>query len=200
MRRQMLPEKPSASFVKTLVTLALLSACGTVAADSFSYSKVKPGKLAGKLIVQWIEPDRFIFEPDPKTPLTFTRHNGQSITPGRMITDGGSVPRPIWVLRNYSPWGFAPAFIVHDWLFEVKQCKRTGHELFNLENSADVMAEVMKTMIESKKIDAGPLTVAAMHEAVLSKPAREAWERGPCSPAPNGLFPMKPILQYEISF
>jgi hypothetical protein len=57
------------------------------------------------LLVEWIGPDRFILrpDPDPTQRLTFTRANGDVITPREMYTDGGSIPRPLWVFRGLSP-------------------------------------------------------------------------------------------------
>jgi hypothetical protein len=95
--------------------IILASGCATI---GHTYNKVTPGDLKGKLTVRWVEPDVFLFIPDHSDPLVFTRHNGERISPGRMLTDGGSIPRPLWILRSYSPWGYAPAFVVHDWLYE----------------------------------------------------------------------------------
>lgn len=184
-----------------ILALAMgLSMHNEAEAQVVRYGNVKPGKLSGKIIVQWIEPDLFVFLPNDKDPLTFTRSNGQKITPGRMLTDGGSIPRPIWILRNYSPWGFAPAFIVHDWLFTMKQCKIPGYERLNLDDSGLVMAEVMKTMIEQKKVEARPLTVISMYQAVVSPIARASWDRGKCNPPPPGMSGVKPIQEFELSF
>jgi hypothetical protein len=183
-----------------LLLLAGISYHDNAFAQVLKYNTIKSGKLSGKVIVQWIEPDLFVFLPDSKQPLTFTRNNGQKITPGRMLTDGGSIPRPIWILRSYSPWGFAPAFIVHDWLFTMKQCKLGGYERLTLNDSGLVMAEVMKTMIEAKKVEAGPLTVVSMHQAVVSPIARASWNRGKCNPPPPGMAGVKPIQEFEISF
>ena len=168
--------------------------------EQFKYSEIGTGQLKGKLIVQWLEPDVFLFLPDKNDPLTFIRANGESVTPGKMLTDGGSIPRPIWVLRNYSPWGFAPAFIVHDWLFEVKHCQIDGYENWTLPEAGFVMAEVMKTMISSGDIEAGPLTVHSMYLAVVSPPAKKSWENGRCNPPPIGAFQGKPILEFELNF
>lgn len=186
--------------IKALVAVALLSAAqGAIAAD-FQFDTVKTGRLSGKLIVQWLEPDLFLFIPDSDKPLTFTRDNGQAITPGRMLTDGGSIPRSVWILRNYSPWGFAPAFIVHDWIFEMKHCKIDGYELFSLKEAGLVMAEIMKTMIEQKKVDAGAFTVTSMYLAVVTPLARQYWDQGKCNPPPVGMFGGKPLREYELNF
>jgi len=67
------------------------------------YSDVDTGTLKGKLLVEWYDNDKFIFIPDEADPLRFTRQSGVEIQPGKMYTDGGSIPRPLWALKNYSP-------------------------------------------------------------------------------------------------
>lgn len=177
-------------------SFALLTGCAT-ARDYDSYSA---GKLEGKLIVQWLEPDKFLFLPNPDHPLKFTRSDGITIQPGRMLTDGGSIPRPLWILRNYSPWGYAPAFIVHDWLFEMKHCGLPGHERFTNSDAANVMAEVMKTLMSSGRIEVDKATVQSMHFAVSSPIAERRWKEGKCTPPPAGLAAKKPIAEYELDF
>ncbi len=183
-----------------LATALLASVFSAAWGQNYRYEDVKTGALSGKLTVQWLEPDLFLFLPDKDNPLTFTRATGKNISPGRMKTDGGSIPRPLWILRNYSPWGFAPAFIVHDWLYEMKHCKHPGFEQLTFEESALVMAEIMKTMITSKKVDAGPLTVDSMYAAVSSSVAQKRWNEGKCSPPQPGFFEPKPIQQFVLSF
>jgi hypothetical protein len=53
------------------------------------------GSLKGKLIVQWWEPDKFVFLPNKGDPLTFKRSDGETITRCRMFTDSGSIRRPV---------------------------------------------------------------------------------------------------------
>jgi hypothetical protein len=163
------------------------------------YEDTTPGHLEGKLIVQWLEPDRFLFIPDAEKPLRFARATGQVITPGRMLTDGGSIPRPMWVLRNYSPWGYAPAFIVHDWLFHAHHCQLPGHEDYDHHVAATVMAEVMKTLMEEDKAPKNEATLAAMYAAVSSSIAENLWNTGPCEPPPPDVA-TTPIRVFEIEF
>jgi len=174
--------------------------CFESAATAANYDSFQIGKLEGKLIVQWIEPDLFIFLPDEAKPLSFTRSNGDKITPGRMLTDGGTIPRALWILRSYSPWGYAPAFIVHDWLFNMKHCQIPGFEKYTYQDAADVLAEVMKTMMETKKVELDKPTVFSMHTAVSSFIAQGLWDNGKCTPPPAGLRPKKPIMEYELNF
>lgn len=181
-----------------IAALALTASIGT--AMGASYEEFHVGSLKGKLIVQWWEPDKFVFLPDKDDPLTFKRSNGEAITPGRMFTDGGSIPRPLWIFRNYSPWGYAPAFIVHDWLFQMKHCGMPGNDKYTHEIAATVMAEVMKTMMETKKVDTAKLTVLAMYEAVDSDVAKTYWDNGKCVLPPTGAAAKKPIYEFKLSF
>jgi len=177
-----------------LLVLVLLSA----GCASMHYNKTKAGTLKGKLLVQWIDHDKFIFIPDERTPLTFTRHDQTVITPGKMYTDGGSIPRPLWALRSYSPWGYAPAFIVHDWLFFTKYCKKPGYEKYTVHEAALVLSEVMKTMME--KEGANKLALYSIYEAVNSPIAENLWETGKClEPGPTEAAPI-PKLEYTIEF
>ncbi len=113
------------------------------------------GEIRGKLMVEWYSPDKFIYRPDPNDPLRFIRKKEgiviDTITPGNMLTDGGSIPRVLWFQRGYSPWTYGPAYIIHDWLFELKHCNFPGSEKYNHLVAAEIMAEVMKTQIISEK-------------------------------------------------
>ncbi len=81
------------------------------------------GTLSGKLVVQWVAENRFIYRPDAADPLRFRRPNGQEIVPQEIFTDGGSIPPVFWSLPGFSPWGYGPAYIVHDWLFQQHRCR-----------------------------------------------------------------------------
>lgn len=145
------------------------------------YAMTQPGSLKGKLTVQWVAADQFIFIADPENPLTFTRSDGAIIQPKRMFTDGGSVPPALRSLKSYSPWGFAPAFIIHDWIFTMKHCKVPGYEAYDLSAAATVMSEVMKTLMQDPKYGgANPLVHYSFYEAVKSPTARKYWETGTC--------------------
>jgi len=176
-----------------LAIALLLTGCA-----EYHYNKTKPGELKGKLTVEWIEPDAFIFRPDKNEPLTFTRYNKEKITPGLMYTDGGSIPRPLWAFRNYSPWGYAPAFIVHDWLFHMKHCQLPGNDKFTADEAAWVLSEVMKTMMEKQGSD--KLTLYAVFEAVRSPIAENLWNSGSCEQPRIRLFDSKPKMQYVIEY
>lgn len=185
-------------FCVLIIPFAVAVPTGT--ATGASYKDFKVGSLKGKLIVQWWEPDKFVFLPDKDDPLTFKRGNGDTITPGRMLTDFGTIPRPLWIFRNYSPWGYAPAFIVHDWLFHMKHCGIPGNEKYDHDIAATVMAEVMKTMMESGKVEVAKSTVYAMYEAVDSRYGKSYWDNGKCELPPTGFANKTPLYEFKLSF
>ena len=176
----------------------LLSGCA-----SLHYRNTNQGKLQGKLLVQWVDYDKFIFTPDRDNPLTFVRSNGDTITPGRMFTDGGSIPRPLWIFRSYSPWGYAPAFIVHDWLFEMKHCKIDGYEKYDHKIAATIMSEVIKTLMEDPNYGGkNAFVLYTMDQAVRSPIAKNLWENGKCEQFELMAFRarVEPMFEYTIEF
>jgi hypothetical protein len=169
------------------MTLGLVAALLTGCTDKIlgylfnSYDRTTSGKLTGKLVLEWIDQDKFRFISDSADPLRFVRANNEVIKPGEMFTDGGSIPAPLRAIKSFSPWGYAPAFIIHDWLFVMKHCKISGHEKWNHLKAADVLAEVMKTVMESPRFG-GPnkLVHYSMYEAVRSQIAKDYWDKGNC--------------------
>lgn len=146
------------------------------------YDNTAKGDLKGTLRVTWIGTDAFLYEPDPADPLTFKRADGTTITPAAMFTDGGSIPTALRAIKGYSPWGYAPAFIIHDWLFVMRQCKLPGHEKYDLDTAATIMAEAMKTLMEKPQFG-GPnkLLHYSMYEGVRTPTARTYWNEGKCN-------------------
>lgn len=164
--------------MRPLLLMALLVLAGC---SQLHYSRVQTGELKGRLLVQWVSPDEFIFvpDPDPAQRLTFTRANGDVITPGKMYTDGGSVPRFLWSIRGYSPWGYAPAFIVHDWLFDSHHCGDSPFPDYTNSDAAMVMSEIMKTMMEETG-EKNAFVLYSTYEAVSSSIAQDLWDKGTC--------------------
>jgi hypothetical protein len=164
-----------------LSVVALLPAGCTDWLYGRHYNQTDTGDLKGKLVVEWIDQDKFLFLPDAQNPLVFRRKNNEVIEPQRMFTDGGSIPAALRSIKSYSPWGYAPAFIVHDWLFVMHQCKVPGFENYDLEKAATIMSEVMKTIMENPKYG-GPnkLVHLSMYEAVRSPAAQDYWDNGKC--------------------
>lgn len=184
--------------------LALVTQCAPV-----FYNNLNTGTLHGSILVQWTDKDAFFFRPIPDNPFQFTRYNSEVITPGTMRTDGGSIPRPLRAIKNYSPWGYGPAFIVHDWLFWMHYCKIPDPGHHDVDSAAMVMAEIIKTLMEKdQQID--KFTLYSMYEAVKSPFAQQAWNDGQCKPVPplggQGIMqevirePVKVLYEYPLSF
>jgi hypothetical protein len=108
-----------------------LSGCATV-----DYLHTPAGQFKGTAFVMWAGEGNgsgdgnFLFVPDPRDPLIFTRADPQSlggvIQPGLMYTDGGSIPKIAQVFNGFSPWGYAPGYMIHDWLFVGRHCLVDG--------------------------------------------------------------------------
>ena len=136
---------------------------------------IREGEFGGRLVVQWFDKDLFVFRPDPVERFYFKRFNGELILPEEMVTDGGSIPRSQRVFRSYSPWGYAPAFIIHDWLFEAHRCRIEDHQLYSFDESATILTEGILTMMQNEEVDQSVL--ASVHAAVSSPVALRLWDR-----------------------
>jgi hypothetical protein len=155
------------------------------------YEKTPSGKFVGRLDVEWIAPNLFIYRPHSTEPLTYTAANGKAIRPQLMYTDGGSIPRLFWSAPNMGPWDFAPGFIIHDWLFLQHRCKSGDWQDFRFERSADLLAEALKTqMAQSQQPD--PVVLWAIHEAVKTPVAKASWESSDCRIPPGRELPSPP--------
>lgn len=169
----------AARVAAALIATLLASGCGSVL-----WSRTEPGELSGRLILDWYEPDWFVYTPDPGMLLRFVCANGDVVQPSEMLTDGGSIPRPFRAWKTYSPWGYAHAFVVHDWLFEVHRCPTLGAPPvtdYTLEDAADAMTEVMTTMmLTAKTVEQDLGALWSMHAAMQTRCARAAWDRPGC--------------------
>jgi hypothetical protein len=180
--------------------LVVASGCG-----QFFYTQTPTGNFSGRLTVEWVEPNQFVYRPDPKEPLVYTTSRGQRIQPRTMYTDAGSIPRLFWSSPGLGPWDFAPGYVIHDWLFEQHHCKEGDWQQYDFKLSADILAEAMKTQM-SKAGKPDPTLVWAVHRAVSSDIARNLWDTGECkkpSVAPEGapkLPTRKPVQIKVIDF
>ena len=166
-----------------------LTACGFV-----DYKNAPAGRFDGSLLVMWVGEERFVFVPSPNRPLTFTR-KGRDVTvrtikPEMMYTDGGSIPRPARLFKGFSPWGYAPAYMVHDWLFVARQCLNDNSATpaekaiapMPFQESAEVIAEAIKTLIATGKVQPNDIAPQAISGAVAGPIARSRWTvKGACS-------------------
>ena len=172
-----------------LLTLTL-GACAV-----FTYDSTAPGRLKGQLLVIWVGEDRFVYWPTTKDPLTFTlapalqsKLGITTIRPGLMYTDGGSIPRALRAFDGFSPWGYGPAYIMHDWIFAAHHCLVQGNpdpkepeeyhkvKRFTFGDSAELLAEVMKTLMVDQKVRTKPEVFNAISFGVNSVVAKNLWD------------------------
>ena len=173
-------------FTMILLICWLFAGCAQL-----TYQQTEKGSFAGQLDVRWIEANRFIYIPNPDAPLSFTTSQKKVIRPELMYTDGGSIPRFFWNVPGYSPWQYAPAYIIHDWLFEQHHCKLSDS---SFEESATVLAEAIKTIMESGKAPRDETTLLSIYEAVRSPIARAIWDRENACNRPKDVLRVKGAL------
>ena len=127
----------------------------------------------------WNGPDLFEFIPKATDPFGFVRQSGEAIWPQNMITDIGTIPRLAGVLlRGLTPWGYAAAFLVHDWEFEQHHCRRTAK---TFEQVRDTMMECVKTLMETGLAPKSQVNFWLLYQGINSAVARKYWDRDPPS-------------------
>lgn len=136
------------------------------------------GRFEGQPRLVWVAPDLFLHEPLAAKPFRFVRANGEVIAPGRMFTDGGSIPRPLWTLRDLSPWTYGPAFLIHDWLFDLHHC---GKDTRSFETVRDIMLEGVRTLMETGVCAMNRLAFDLIYTGIDSYIARQIWNRPGCT-------------------
>lgn len=134
------------------------------------------GTLSGSLVVEWVGENRFKYVPDSKVPLTFVTTDGKRITPRLMYTDGGSIPPILQPIPGFSPWGYGPAYIIHDWLFEQHHCNYPGADQITFDDSARILGEVIDTLMRDGWVPRNPQARALIEEGVRTPFARRLWD------------------------
>ncbi len=151
------------------------------------------GRINRPIDVVWVGSDKFIYVPGPEgRNFGFeTARTGRIIEPGLMYTDGGSIPRFAQVFKPFSPWGYAPAFIVHDWIFYGRYCEldagstmaayEDGRRFADVKGitfheSAVILAEVIKTIEDNQQVALHKYPGRLISGAVDSVFAAALWE------------------------
>lgn len=181
-----------------LISISIVSL--SVACSSLDYKKLAPGSFSGSLFVMWVDEGgpsgdgTFLFVPDPGDPLIFRRADqqapGKTIQPGLMYTDGGSIPKVAQVFNGLSPWGYAPAYMIHDWMFVARHCIVDGSsdkrfqqvQDVDFDQSAAILGEAIKALVDADRVDPNDVAANTITGAVGSVVARQLWEkRGACA-------------------
>jgi hypothetical protein len=166
-------------------------------------------KLDGHVVVKWIgsdsREDRYIYQKQGKNPLRFrASFMTTDIVPETMYTTGGSIPRVFWSIPGLSPWGLAPAYIIHEWIIEVHRCRRFGYPevaTITFEQSAQILAEVGQELI-----DVGLIKTDKLDEIVWGVRtwyARRLWDQpgteNECKePGARAMAAAKPFVDFKI--
>ena len=94
---------------------------------------------------------RFCSSPIQETRSSFRRADrrapGNTIQPGLMYTDGGSIPKVAQVFKGLSPWGYAPAYMIHDWMFVARHCIVDGSSDKRFQQVRDVDFDQSATIL-----------------------------------------------------
>ncbi len=177
-----------------ILLLCLVSALALTACGGVRFDEQTAGRLDGRLFVMWVGEGggagdgKFVFVPAPHDPLRFThaRSDGtaRTIKPGLMYTDGGSIPRIVQPFAGFSPWGYAPAYMVHDWLFFARHCILSGKNEtrfddvrdVSFDESAAILGQVIRTLIDSGQVARNDIAPPAITGAVDSFVARKLWD------------------------
>lgn len=176
--------KSAIQTVSLILIVSLVQACATP-----KYKETQTATFIGKLDIRWVENDYFLFVPNQQEPLTMERADGSRVTPGLMFTDGGSIPKMFWGIDGYSPWGYAPAYMVHDWLFITEHCKDHPDSQYSFDDSVTIMAEAMKAIMEDNTEVRNYFVFDTVIKAIASPIAKRLWEQGKCVPPPEGFTP-----------
>lgn len=146
------------------------------------------GMIRGRPRVDWVRPDKFVYLRQENGGFSFQRSNGEVITPGDIETDGGSIPRALWSKEGFSPWTYAPAYLVHDWLYEAHRrgepggVSESGEPLYYTKDQADwIMVEIIKAQMENPELfdtEKSPGNLKSIHWAV-SHFGETAWTDKP---------------------
>ena len=179
------------SMVAALVAVTMLCGCGSI-----DYERLEAGTFKGGLFVMWVGEGGpsgdgdFVFVPDPGAPLTFTTGDGKrKIRPPMMYTDGGSIPPAAKAFQGFSPWGYAPAYMIHDWLFTARRCLVDGDpdpryaalKDVNFQESAEILGEAIKALVEAGVVKRRDVAGSAISSAVAGPIAKGLWDqRGQC--------------------
>jgi hypothetical protein len=170
---------------RLLVILAVSTVALAGCPGQRAYDSTGVGEFAGAVELRWLGADKFLFVPDENNPLRFTAPDGTVYQPQPIYTDGGSIPRIFWSVPGYSPWALGPAYVIHDWLFMAHHCQTQGYTTTSFDDSARIMAEAIKTLMETNKVHKDVRLFWSVVSAVKTPFAGNIWEKGECDLPPK---------------
>jgi hypothetical protein len=124
--------------------------------------------------LEWLRPNYFEFIPKKNNPFAFIRHNGEPITPRNFFTDGGSFPRLVRWNEDLDPFGWLPAYLLHDYEFDQHHCHETTKTLDEV--NATLM-EAIRTLMEMGKIPNDHAVFWIIYAFVNSPVVQYFWDR-----------------------
>jgi len=80
-----------------------------------------------------------------------------------------------------SPWGYAPAYMMHDWLFVAQHCEIEPYNQYSFEDSIDVIAEALKAIMIDNSEVRNNFAFDGIVLAISTPIARNLWDRGSCN-------------------
>jgi hypothetical protein len=189
------PGRGVAMFRVVLITALSL----TVAACGSPYLTAETGNINRPVNTVWVGYDNFVYVPGSKESENFdfvTAKTGRVIEPGLMYTDGGTIPRFAQIFKGFSPWGFGPAYVIHDWIFYARHCevdravtdpdyndavRFRDVDGITFDESAEVLAEVIRTIVDNGQVKPENVPATFISAAVDSVFAAALWnEAGHC--------------------
>ncbi|QIJ42610.1 hypothetical protein G7039_21760 [Rhizobium leguminosarum] len=136
-----------------------------------------------RIDLRWCAPDWFEYIPNEDAHFHFTKPNAEQVSPGRMFTDGGSIPKLFTFAKNLSPWGYLPAFLLHDWQFDLHH---SGASAESFESVRDTMMEALKTLMVMGTCPRSELDFNLIYVGINSSIARDVWNSAPGLTLPGG--------------
>lgn len=138
------------------------------------------GSFTGEVNLTYVGARDYLYIPNPEAPLTFERGthptlfipSGEIIQPRTMHTDGGSIPRPAWLLPSLDPWQYFPAYLIHDWEFDQHHLDADYAKSF--EDVNQTLVEAVYTLMMARNTYSY-WGLRAIYRGVSSPIGRDVW-------------------------
>jgi hypothetical protein len=128
------------------------------------------------VFIRWVDGEWFQYCPSQETPFSFERHNGEVVTPGVMNTDGGSIPRIFWWITGLSPWDYGPAYLIHDWEFDLHHANETNKTFDEVNRT---MMEALRTLMDAGYAETNAWAFSRIWDGINSDWAKRVWNGRP---------------------